>query len=354
MSDAAVELQSPSAEQWNSALQRCHAPSILQSFQWGEFKRSTGWGVIRHRSAAGVAQVLLRHTPLGRLAYVPRGPALSPELPFAVAAGQLIGELAQLARECGCIALKLEPPWPASPEVQALLQRLGFRPAFQAVQVPSTVLVDLRGEEEALLARMKPKTRYNIRLSLRKGVTVRIGGDVDLPAFAALMQQTARRDGFPSRDPAYYEGAYRAFAADGMAALLLGEHEGALLAAIMVFAFGDMAYYLYGASSDEKRNLMASYAVQWRAMVWARERGCETYDLWGIPEEVGAHPELYVDTDRLGEGGLWGVWRFKRGFGGKVVRYAGAWDLVQRPLPYALYRTFFWGRRLWKPARSAG
>jgi len=84
--------------------------------------------------------------------------------------------------------------------------------------------------------------------------------------------------------------------------------------------------------------LSESMALQWAAMRWARDRGCTRYDLWGIPDEVGADPAAYADPDSWGEGGLWGVYRFKQGFGGQVVRYTGAWDMPLSKVEYALYR----------------
>jgi len=180
---------------------------------------------------------------------------------------------------------------------------------------------------------MKQKTRYNVRLAARRGVTVRAGGEADLPAFYRLMTETAERDEFGIHTRAYYEAAHHLFVPDH-GRLLLAEYEGQLLAALVVFAFGGGAVYMYGASSDEQRNLMPTYLLQWEAMRWARERGCHTYDLWGVPDED--EPTLEATFTGRSDG-LWGVYRFKRGFGGRLVRTAGAWDLVYAPLRYRLY-----------------
>ena len=119
------------------------------------------------------------------------------------------------------------------------------------------------------------------------------------------------------------------------AALILAEHEGDPLAGIMVFAAGKSAWYLYGASSNVKRNLMATYGVQWQAIQWAKARGCTVYDLWGIPDENESTLEAQFESR---EDGLWGVYGFKRGWGGEVVRSAGAWDKVYNPLIYKAYQ----------------
>jgi lipid II:glycine glycyltransferase (peptidoglycan interpeptide bridge formation enzyme) len=202
------------------------------------------------------------------------------------------------------------------------------------VQPRRTLVVDLQGEAEVLLGRMKQKTRYNVRLAERKGVRVRAGGEADLPAFYRLMEETARRDGFAVHSGAYYEAAHELFVSRGRGCLLLAEHEGHLLAGLVAMAFGQTACYMYGASSGEGRELMPTYLLQWEAMLWAREQGCLTYDLWGVPD---ADEETLEAGFTSRSDGLWGVYRFKRGFGGRLVRTIGAWDLVYAPLRYRLY-----------------
>jgi lipid II:glycine glycyltransferase (peptidoglycan interpeptide bridge formation enzyme) len=271
---------------------------------------------------------------------------LNPSLARAETLAEVTGAMHSVCRKVGATALKLEPAWPHDEDAVARLRGLGFRPSFQSVQPATTVVMDVTGTEDDLLARMKPKTRYNIRLATRKGVQVRLGRAGDLPSFADSLQETGRRDGFAVHPRAYYEAAYDLFSSAGMAELLLAEYNGEALAGIMVFAFDGGAYYLYGASSDRHRNLMPAYALQWEAIRWARTQGCSTYDLWGIPDEVGLAPEDYqhyheVPAEVPARSGLWGVWRFKRGFGGRVVRYVGAWDYVYKPVAYKLYRSLF-------------
>jgi lipid II:glycine glycyltransferase (peptidoglycan interpeptide bridge formation enzyme) len=149
-----------------------------------------------------------------------------------------------------------------------------------------------------------------------------------------MMQATGTRNDFGVHDPAYYEKAYQFFVPSGRAALILAQHEGDDLAGVMVFALGDTAQYLYGASSSVKRNLMATYGVQWAAMQWAKARGCTAYDLWGIPDEDEATLEAQFESR---EDGLWGVYGFKRGYGGQVVRSTGAWD---KPYNHLIYRAY--------------
>jgi lipid II:glycine glycyltransferase (peptidoglycan interpeptide bridge formation enzyme) len=180
---------------------------------------------------------------------------------------------------------------------------------------------------------MKPKTRYNIGLAERRGVTVDAAGLVDLPAFYTLLEETAKRDRFYIRPIEYYAEVLEAFGAD--ATLLLAKYDGTLLGGIVVVTFGDEATYLYGASSNEHRNLMPTYLLQWQGMMWAMGRGCSRYDLWGIPKEA-ADDSGENDDERVD--GLWGVYRFKQGFGGRRVSYAGAFDYVYAPLRYNVMR----------------
>ena len=223
--------------------------------------------------------------------------------------------------------MRLEPEWeigqaPAVPDLRPA-------PDSAIVQAPATIMLDLRPPPEAILAQMKPKWRYNIRLAERKGIRVRMGGAADLPLFHRLSEVTAARDGFPIRTEEYYRTAFNLFARSDSAALLVAEYEGKPLSALMAFVCGRMAIYLYGASSDEERNRMPNHLLQWRAMLWAKERGCEVYDLWGIPSTGDGGQGTGDTAERLPEGLL----KFKEGFGGRVVRYAGAFDVVyNRPL----------------------
>jgi lipid II:glycine glycyltransferase (peptidoglycan interpeptide bridge formation enzyme) len=200
------------------------------------------------------------------------------------------------------------------------------------VQAPDTVLIDLSSREEEILARMNAKWRYNIRLASRKGVTVRQAGEGELPVFYTLFQETARRDGIAIHSLDYYRTLfvhgrdYPVTSGGQELRLYLAEHEGEAVAAIITLFRGAEGIYLYGASSDRKRNLMASYALQWRAMRDARASGCQIYDLFGIPPSADpGHP-------------MAGLYRFKTGFGGRIVHRPGSWDYPCRPLGAFLFR----------------
>ena len=317
---------------------------VLQTSRWAQLKSAFGWSAdlvvltTPDGEIQGGASLLFRRLPWGQtLAYVPKGPLV--DWTDAQKTRQLLDAVRHTCRRHRAAILKIEPEYEAAPELAITLESLGFRLGAQRVQPLSTIHVDLTPDEEAILSRMKPKWRYNIRLAERKGVAVREATMDDLPAVQELLEQTGVRDGFSVHSAAYYRKATELFAPDNWATWLLAEHEGRLLAAIAVFALGEMAWYMWGASSDLDRNLMPNHALQWAAMRWARDRGCRVYDLWGIPDEVGADPNAFADPQAWGNDGLWGIYRFKQGFGGRVVRYIGAWDAPVSALGHSLYRT---------------
>lgn len=314
---------------------------ILQTGLWAALKSSFGWvgervGISQGNELIAGAQVLYRRLPagMGRLAYVPKGPVVDWANDEQLSA--LMATLDRCARSRNAVALTIEPDLPDEAAHLDTLRAHGFRPApFSSVQPRRTVIVDIAGDETAVLAAMKSKTRYNVRLAARKGVAVREASEVDLPAFHRLMAETATRDGFGVRSPAYYEAAYGLFVPQGQARLLLAEVNQETVAAVMVFALPPQAWYFYGASANAHREKMPNYLLQWEAVRWAKSLGCTVYDLWGVPDEDEC--KLEAEFTRR-QDGLWGVYRFKRGFGGRVVRSAGAWDRVYAPVRYQLYR----------------
>lgn len=299
---------------------------LLQTPEWGELKSTFGWYARHSIEAECGAQVLFRKLPLGfKLAYVPLGP-IGGWLP------ELLPSLDSLCREEGAFMLKLEPDHAHDDALAQDLSAAGFQPSHQTIQPATTIWVDLDGDEESILARMKQKTRYNIRLAGRKGVSVRAWDDIT--SFASMTQETAERDAFGAHNQAYFQKAYDLFHPRGMCELLVAEVEGDSVAALMVFAHGKRAWYLYGASRSAHREKMPTYLLQWEAMRWAKAKGCQIYDLWGIPtaDEETLEAQFSTRSD-----GLWGVYRFKRGFGGQVTQTMGAWDRVYNPLVYRLY-----------------
>jgi lipid II:glycine glycyltransferase (peptidoglycan interpeptide bridge formation enzyme) len=310
---------------WNSA-------HILQTPAWGELKSRFGWQSERVNDVL----TLFRRLPLGlTVAYVPRGPQSDATDTWAA--------LDAACRAQRAFLLKVEPDWPDSPEAAAALARRGFRPSPQTIQPRRTLLLDLSGSDDDVLARMKQKTRYNIRLATKKEVSARPARTpADLEAFSALLAVTGARDNFGVHAPAYYRAAYDLFHPLGQCELFLAEYRGEPLAGVMVFALGQRAWYFYGASSDKERSRMAPYLAQWEAIRWAKARGALIYDLWGVPDEDEAVLEAQFEAR---SDGLWGVYRFKRGWGGTLARTVGAWDKVYNPLLYRAYLLYLRLRR---------
>jgi peptidoglycan pentaglycine glycine transferase (the first glycine) len=335
--------KSPTA--WNQALAKLPNPHPLQSWAWGAFKSRWGWSAqpllltVAESSWEPLAAALVLKRPIPRLPfailYVPKGPVL--DYHDGPLRRQLLAQLEQVARRERAIFIKIDPEvvssWGEekerpSPTGRAFIEELkarGWRFSADQVQFRNTVELPLEQPEADLLAAMKQKTRYNIRLAERKGVTVRRGAPADFPAIAQMYQETAARDGFTIRPLDYYLDAWQTFYQAGMAQPLLAEYEGQPIAAVVLVRFGDRCIYMYGASSEQERQRMPNYLLQWEAIRWAKTQGCAVYDFWGAPDE-------FTESDRL-----WGVWRFKAGFNGQVVRHIGAWDYPVRPLWYWLY-----------------
>ena len=156
------------------------------------------------------------------------------------------------------------------------------------------------------------------------------------------MRETGARDEFGVHSHAYYQKAYELFHPDDACEMFVARFEGRPLAAIFVFAAGDRAWYFYGASTNVERNRMPTYLLQWEAMKWAIKKGCTEYDLWGVPAE----DVTVLERDFTSRGdGLWGVYRFKRGFGGRIHRSIGAWDRPYNRVLYSAYRLI--SKRIW-------
>jgi lipid II:glycine glycyltransferase (peptidoglycan interpeptide bridge formation enzyme) len=318
---------------WNQFLSQHPNAHLLQTGEWGELKSAFGWKPVRIVSGEAGAQILFRKLPLGfTIGYIPK-----PVISNQSTSDQFWKGVDEACRSHRAIFYKLEPD--SSESLKLGTWNLELRTSPHNIQPPRTIIIDIRGTEEEILARMKQKTRYNIRLAEKKGVTVRAWDD--LSAFHQMMKITSERDGFGVHSYEYYERAYELMHPRQMCEILVAEYEGKPLAALFVTRNGNRAYYLYGASTDEERNRMPTYLLQWEAMKWAKARGCEEYDLWGVPDEDEATLEANFETRH---DGLWGVYRFKRGFGGELRRATQAMDRVYNPLLYWAYLRFIGNR----------
>jgi peptidoglycan pentaglycine glycine transferase (the first glycine) len=351
---------------WNSLVSSLPNPHFLQTYEWGQVKAKYGWSPLyavwdadgswkvesdlsllsTFKSPSAVALILkrqiLRNGFAARLSilYSPKGPLL--DWANESLRNRVLNDLQSFAKRQGAIFLKVDPDVvlgtgvPASEEdvldnngqaVMSELKRRGWGYASDQIQFKNTVLIDLTPTEEEMLARMKQKTRYNIRLAEKKSVSLRVGTMGDLSMLYKMYAETSVRDGFVIRDEGYYKTVWTLFmnSSEPTCEPLIVEVDGEPVAAIFVFYFAERAYYVYGMSRNAHREKMPTYLLQWEAMKRAKAKGCTVYDLWGAPE-------VFDESDSM-----WGVYRFKEGLGGKVVRTLGAWDFAPSPLWYKLY-----------------
>jgi peptidoglycan pentaglycine glycine transferase (the first glycine) len=321
-------------DEWNNSILRLPQPHVLQSWEWGAFKAKYGWTPTRvllcdGNAARGAALVLRRalpHTPFGVL-YVPKGPALDCEEHELYQA--TLAALERIAREQRAIFVKIDPDIERvngqEPAIVRQLVERGWKPSREQIQFKNTVLLDLHPSEEELLAGMKAKTRYNIRVAIKHGVKVEEGTAEDLRLFYEMYTETSARDGFVIRQFAYYRDALGAFLEAGRARMFLARLGGETIAGLVLFVFGMHAWYFYGASRTSHRDAMPNHLLQWEAIRWAKAQGCRTYDFWGAPDRLDEQAPMY------------GVFRFKQGFGGRFTEHIGAYDYVVNPALYFLY-----------------
>lgn len=315
---------------------------ILQSFEWGEIKARTGWEPFRLVAEDGgqiraALSILKRRLPIpGRsIFYAPRGPVV--DLDDRPACEALLGEARRLASTHGAIMLKIDPDWPADNELaRKTLASLGFRTTdkgrnFEGVQPKFVFRLSLEPEPEAIFNNFHQKTRYNIRLAAKKGVSIRVATREDLPVFYKILLETAKRDRFMVRSYEYFEDLWRYLVERNMARLFMADYEGQAIAGTLAFNFGDKAWYIYGASSNRHRDAMPNYLLQWEMIQWAKGLGCRMYDFRGVSGDLSPDNPLY------------GLFRFKKGFGGDFTEFVGEYDLVYSP---AVYWAWVWGEPL--------
>jgi len=348
---------------WNSIISKLPNPHFLQTYEWGRVKAKYGWSPLYAvwtkdnfsvtddcslltedylAAALILKRQVIRNGFAARLSvlYSPKGPLLN--WTDESLRNRVFNDLQSFAKKQGAIFLKLDPDVvlgtgiPKSEEdvpenngqvVMSELQRRGWGYSSDQIQFKNTVLIDLKPTEEELLARMKQKTRYNIRLAEKKSAALRVGILDDLPMLYKMYAETSVRDGFVIRDEGYYKTVWSLFMKSNEPTCepIIAEVNDEPIAAIFVFYFAGRAYYVYGMSRSVHREKMPTYLLQWEAMKRAKAKGCTVYDLWGAPE-------VFDESDSM-----WGVYRFKEGLGGQVVRTLGAYDFAPSLLWYKMY-----------------
>ncbi len=366
---------------WNSLISSLPNPHFLQTYEWGQVKAKYGWSPLyavwdangkwkvesdanllsTFHSPIAAVLILMKTIPMSGMSarlsilYAPKGPLL--DWTNEALGNRVLNDLQAFAKKEGAIFLKIDPDIvlgtgiPSGEEdvidnggqaVMSELKRRGWRYSSDQIQFKNTVLINLNLSEEELQGRMKQKTRYNIRLAEKKGVVVRVGTPRDLSLLYKMYAETSVRDKFVIRDEDYYKTVWGTFMANVQSPIsslqsqvtnyqlpfaepLIAEVNHEPVAALFVFYFAGRAYYVYGMSRDMHREKMPTYLLQWEAIKRAKAKSCSVYDLWGAPD-------VFNESDSM-----WGVYRFKEGLGGKVVRTLGAWDFAPNPFWYKLY-----------------
>ncbi len=309
---------------------------FLQLWNWGEVKSGTGWKplplVLEKNGEICAALLLLKRAlPIPFLKkcilYAPRGPVVIKN--NSEYCKNLFLGARQIAKNEKAIFIKIDPAIiKDDQEFIEIIKKCGFIHNetglnFEGVQPSFVFRLSIDKTEEELLAAMHPKWRYNIRLAAKKGVTVREAADrTDLKNFYELLSVTSERDRFLIREFKYFEWIWDYMVAADFAKIFLAEYEGTLVSATLALRTKDTVWYLYGASSNEYRNVMPNYLIQWEMIRWAKSLGCKTYDFRGVSGDLDEDNPLY------------GLYRFKKGFGGELVEFIGEWDLVNSKLFY--------------------
>jgi lipid II:glycine glycyltransferase (peptidoglycan interpeptide bridge formation enzyme) len=321
----------------NKALFNRLATHPLQSWAWGEFRRLQGHrvhrlGLFENGKVAQVFQVTFHCVPKtpSSIGYLPKS-----SLPEAA----VIEELKKIGRQEKAIFIKIEPNVEEKGgRGVGELKKLGLIPG-KPLFTKFTSIIDLSASEDELFQRLKPKTRYNIRLAQKHGLTVKEdNSDEAFENYLRLLFETTRRQGFYAHDEDYHRLQWQILKPAGISHLLTANYHGQTLAAFLLFVFNDTLYYPYGASTREHRELMAPTLLMWEAIRFGKSQGCQQFDLWGDlePNPAPNHP-------------YFGFHRFKEGFSPRLVEFVGSYDLVINPTLYRLYN--FADRIRWKILR---
>ena len=335
-----AELVTNDPAAWDEAV-LANGGHLLQSWRWGAFKERFGWQVERIAAqddgGLALAQILFRRKAGVAIGYIPRGPVVPGHDGAAMA--NLWPAIDDWARRRRALTIIIEPD-DELPAVQATMVAMTQGP--EPIQPSRTVKTPLC-DDDALMAQMHAKTRYNVRMAKRRNVVCRIADHTEdsIELFYELLQDTAARNAFAVHDRAYYREFLRQFGPD--AVLMFAEVDGRVAAGAVAAVFGKEAIYMYGASSTKERANGAGFLLQYEMMRWARDRGALRYDLWGIPEY---DPESTVSEsgDRLASshGGDWrGIYEFKTRFGGEIVRYPAPVERRYHPVLASLARRFY-------------
>jgi len=319
----------------------------LQSFEWGEFRKKTGLKVIREAfekdgvltDAFQLTIHKIPHTPWN-IGYLPK---------CAMPTQETIEELKRIGRKESCIFIQLEPDMKQEAEgkgqneksLELKINNLELIPSAHPLFTKYTMVLDLTKPEEELLKNMHSKTRYNIRVAEKHGVTVQEDdSEKAFEKYLELTRETTNRQGFFAHTENYHKTMWETLKVQSSefrattsiydrltAHLLTATYQGKILVTWIVFVFHDTLYYPYGASSNDHREVMASTAIMWETIRWGKKIGLTKFDMWGA---LGPEPDP--------KDPWYGFHRFKQGFSPELVEFVGSYDLIINPALYQMYK----------------
>ena len=335
MSYPAITVIHPDPARWDAFVDQHPEGHLLQQSRWAAVKQTTGWGCLRigicdaGELLAG-AQILIKKRYGLAAWYMPRGPVFGDDQLLNQA---LLAALRSQARQQRAVFIRMEPNMLVGSARERIVTRVLGEAGMQtseSTQPQNSVQLNLEPSMDAVLAAMTKGHRADIKKAQKLGVTIRVGTtDADLDVFVALMAETGARAGFAVHSKAYYAEVWERFRQKQRVLLLIAAYQGAPVAAAMMVASSQTACYLYGGSNAEAFQCAANHLIQWHAIQWAKEQGCATYDLWGIPQRTDV-----ADGPLDAPAEMTGLIRFKKGFGGHEVSFYPAYTDVLMPLVY--------------------
>lgn len=312
--------------------ERCN---FQQSIEWGNVK--TSWekylaisGDIKN--IKGSVMLWVRSVPIfGKLIYISRGPIV--DIDNEIILSDILNEVKQFAKEINAFAIMFEPDVLNEKEnFKKNLINLGFKikkgkDLSSSINPTYVFRVNLKNENtDSIIKKFHHKTRYNINYAIKKGIEIEEGNEKSIDDFYKLLEITGIRDEFIIRDKEYYINVWNAFEKENKK-IYFAKHNNEILAGIFLIKYGNKVWYLYGASSNNKRNLMPTYLLQWQGIKWAIESQCDIYDLMGTPgitKEDKNHHE-------------YGLFKFKSGYNANLCEFIGQILYINKPIKYKMF-----------------
>jgi len=301
-------------KQHNNVTTKIPPDHIVQSKEWGAAKTALGTPALRTKS--GVQFTLHKIPVLNK--YIGYCPKVNPK-------NIVWEEIRDLGTKNNCIAINFDVPNSMANTQKETFERYCTRSPKDTF-ARNTIILDIQKSESDLLKNMHPKTRYNIRLAQKKGVTVKLGGNNDINKFLKLQRETAQRQKFYIHSDTYYKTVFSILHKNKMAYLVNAYLKKEMLVSWMVFVYKDVIYYVYGGSSSQHKNLMPSNLTAWETIRLGKRLECRYFDMWGAANDPNNEEDPW-----------YGFTQFKLGFGGKIVECEASWDLILSPIYYRLF-----------------